>query len=66
VRRAILAIALGAFAALALRTVVACTPTDRATLARTALDSADRGCRAYLELRRDGVGAPDAGSDGGP
>lgn len=40
----------------------ACSAQDRATLARTALDSADRGCRAYLELRRE----PDAGADASP
>lgn len=42
----------------------ACTPADRATAMRTALDSADKGCRAYLELRREEPSA-DAGAEGG-
>ena len=30
-----------------------CTPKDRVELAKTALESADKGCRAYLELRSE-------------
>lgn len=47
----------------------ACTPADRVELARTALDSADRGCRAYLELRKEPLvvePAADAGPDAKP
>lgn len=56
----------GACCGIGLYVALGCTPADRATLARTAIDSADRGCRAYLELRREGVGTGDAGAEGGP
>jgi hypothetical protein len=47
---------------LAVCALMACTPADRVQLVKTALDSADKGCKAYLELRKEPEVA-DAGAD---
>jgi hypothetical protein len=44
--------------------VIACTPRDRATAARTALDAVDQADRTCADLRE--VLHPDAGEGGAP